>query len=90
MLQAHLKITGRVQGVFYRSNAQKQAKILDLTGYIKNMPDDSVEAIVQGEKESIELFIEWAKEGPSSAKVNNVAVNWQPLEQKLPSFRINY
>lgn len=90
MLQAHLKITGKVQGVFFRSNAQEKAESLGLTGYVKNMPDSSVEAVVQGEKDQIEPFISWAKEGPSSAKVNNIAINWQPLEKNFSSFRISY
>lgn len=90
MLQAHLKITGKVQGVFFRSNAQEKAESLGLTGYVKNMPDSSVEAVVQGEKDQIESFISWAKEGPSSAKVNNIAINWQPLEKNFSSFRISY
>lgn len=90
MLQAHLKITGKVQGVFFRSNAREKAESLGLTGYVKNILDGSVEAVLQGGKNQIESFISWTKEGSSSAKVNNIAINWQSLEKKFSSFRINY
>ncbi|MBD3360919.1 acylphosphatase [Candidatus Peregrinibacteria bacterium] len=86
MKQAILKITGRVQGVFFRDSARKEAQRLDLTGYAKNMPDDSVEAFVQGEKENIKKFIEWCKEGPSAAEVENIQVDWQEKAEEIRGF----
>jgi acylphosphatase len=90
MPQALLCITGRVQGVFYRDNAQEKAQALGLTGYIKNMPDNSVEALVQGEKEKIQAFAEWCKEGPSSAKVDQVEISWQEPQETFTNFEITY
>ena len=90
MSQALLRITGHVQGVFYRDNAQAQAQALGLTGYIKNMPDHSVEALAQGEKEKIQAFAEWCKQGSSSAKVENVEISWQEPEKTFNSFEITY
>lgn len=89
MLQAHLKITGTVQGVFYRSSAEEEAKTLGLKGYVKNMPDDSVEAVIQGGKGQIESFIAWTKKGPPSAKVDNVEVLWQEAEKEFSDFIIS-
>jgi acylphosphatase len=86
MHQALLKITGRVQGVFYRSNAREAAKRLGLTGYAKNMPDGSVEALVQGEKSQIIRFVEWCKEGSPSANVNNIETIWQTPESPYNDF----
>lgn len=90
MKQALLKITGRVQGVFYRSNAQEEAEALGLTGYAKNMPDGSVEVLVQGEESAINAFIEWCREGPPSAGVGQVQIEWQEPEKTLKNFEIRY
>lgn len=78
MQEAHLKITGKVQGVFYRAYAQEKANSLGLKGYAYNMDDGSVEALVQGEEAEIQSFIDWAKQGSPSSKVENVEVNWRP------------
>ncbi len=90
MAQAHVEITGTVQGVFYRANAQDKAKELNLAGYVKNLSDGSVEALVQGEKAGIEAFIEWCKQGPPSADVENVEVEWQDTTKTYNSFEITY
>ncbi len=88
--QARISITGRVQGVFYRDSARKKAQALSLTGYVKNMPDNSVEALVQGPRTQIEQFIAWCHEGPSSANVENVEVEWQDTENPYDKFEIIY
>ncbi len=90
MSQAYLNITGKVQGVFYRDTSQKRAQELNLTGYVKNMPDGSVEALVQGPKEDIEAFIKWCQQGPPSANVENVEVKWQEVTETYDSFEVTY
>ena len=81
MKQAILKITGTVQGVFYRDSAQKMADQLGVTGYAHNMPDGSVEVLAQGSQEAIENFEIWCQQGPSGASVENVETQWQDLGQ---------
>jgi acylphosphatase len=88
--EALMKITGKVQGVFYRDNAQEKAVSLGLVGFVKNMPDGSVIACVQGEKEPIEDFIVWCHEGPSSAEVDHVEVTWREPEDDFDSFEVTY
>lgn len=88
MTEAFLHITGQVQGVFYRDNAQKKAQELGLCGWIKNMPDGSVSIVVQGKKDPVDDFIVWCHEGPSSAKVDKVQVSWQEPEDLKKSFEI--
>lgn len=87
--QALLKITGKVQGVFYRANATKEAYKLGLKGYASNMGDGSVEVLLQGDEEQIKQFIDWAKEGPDKAKVEEVNINWTDLdkEKKFENFK---
>lgn len=81
MYQAHLKISGRVQGVFYRASCQDVAIKYSLKGYAKNLLGGDVEVVAQGEKDKIERLIEWCKKGPPGARVTNVKVDWEePLE----------
>lgn len=86
--QALLKISGRVQGVFYRTHARAEAQKLNLTGYAKNLPDGNVEALLQGQEAQINSFITWAHEGSPSAKVEKVEIEWQEVSIKSTDFKI--
>jgi acylphosphatase len=88
MHQVHLIVLGRVQGVFYRASCQEVAQRLGLTGWVKNLPDGSVEVLAQGEKEKIEKLIEWCKKGPPGAKVSGLKIDWQIIVQQISSFNI--
>ncbi|MCX6734735.1 MAG: acylphosphatase [Candidatus Peregrinibacteria bacterium] len=77
--QATLLISGKVQGVFFRAHAAEEAARLTLNGYARNLPEGHVEALVQGPEENIQSFIEWAKKGSPSAKVEKVEVVWEEL-----------
>ncbi|MGH8660715.1 MAG: acylphosphatase [Burkholderiales bacterium] len=70
----HLIVTGRVQGVGFRFYAQRKARELGLTGWIRNCRDGSVEAVIQGPPGSVEAMIAWARRGPPSAVVADVRV----------------
>ncbi len=78
----HLLIKGKVQGVFYRATAKKIADKIGVTGWIKNTKDDDVEAIAKGKQEQLKEFINWCKQGPAKAEVEDVIVT----EQKEMSF----
>lgn len=71
-----LRITGRVQGVFYRHSTRIQAQRLALTGWVRNLADGSVEALASGPRPALEELIEWCKEGPPNARVDQVEVKW--------------
>ena len=70
----HLLIKGKVQGVFYRATAKKIANKFNLTGWIKNTKDDDVEAIITGDEDKLQEFINWCKKGPEKAYVEEVIV----------------
>ena len=70
----HLIIRGRVQGVFYRVSFQERALALDVTGWVKNNYDRSVEAVIEGSEDCISKLIKWCHHGPPGAYVTDVEV----------------
>jgi acylphosphatase len=70
-----LRITGRVQGVFFRESMRIEAERLGVTGWVCNRTDGSVEAVVQGLAESIDAMVRWAHRGPDDARVVAVEVS---------------
>jgi len=68
------RVTGRVQGVFFRAWAAEQARALGVAGWIRNAPDGSVEAHLEGEAEAVQQLIDRLHEGPPSAQVDRVDV----------------
>ncbi len=86
--QAHLTVRGRVQGVFFRASAQREAKRLGLTGWVRNRPDGAVEMCVEGEEEELKEIIAWANRGPSAARVEKVDVRWRSYVGEFSEFKI--
>jgi acylphosphatase len=73
-LAKHLIITGIVQGVGYRASFMHQARTLQLSGWVRNRLDGSVEAMVCGDASAVQMIIDWSWRGPSSAQVSNVQI----------------
>ena len=82
-----IKVSGFVQGVFFRHSAKNEAEKLALVGYAKNLDDGSVEIAVCGEKEKINEFIKWCHHGPALAQVDSVEIK-EIAQQKFSDFRI--
>lgn len=87
-VRAQLKITGRVQGVFYRQSTMETANRLGLTGWARNCLDGSVEAVFEGDKHAVDQAIEWCRQGPPAARVSDVSVAWQDFKDEFGSFGI--
>lgn len=90
LVQAHVWISGRVQGVFFRFNTQQQAQARGLRGWVRNLPDGRVEALFQGERERVQDMLQWCHKGPSGAWVRQVEVAWETPEEVFSGFRISY
>ncbi|HLS15255.1 MAG TPA: acylphosphatase [Beutenbergiaceae bacterium] len=73
-LARELIITGRVQGVNYRSACRRQARSLGVTGWVRNRPDGSVQARAQGSTEAVQQLIDWCRLGPGGAAVDEVTI----------------
>jgi acylphosphatase len=67
-----LVISGRVQGVWYRESMRQEAERLEITGWVQNLRDGRVEAIVCGEPDKLEAILAWAHKGPPLARVSNI------------------
>ena len=87
-VRAQLKITGRVQGVFYRQSTMETANRLGLKGWARNCLDGSVEAVFEGDKAAIDQAIEWCHQGPPAARVEDVFVEWQDYVGEFGTFGI--
>lgn len=87
MQTLHLIITGKVQGVFFRAKAKTEAEKYGIKGWIKNTHDKKVEALITGEPDGLELFVEWCRRGPEKAKVEEVLVSKHP-EKEFDDFEI--
>jgi acylphosphatase len=88
MYQAHLIISGLVQGVFYRATCKETAIRLGLGGWVRNLSSGDVEVLAQGEKENIEKLIEWCRKGPLHAKVSNLKIEWQNKTENFTTFKV--
>ena len=89
-IQAHVYISGRVQGVFFRDSTRSEAIKLGLNGWVKNLRDGRVEAIFEGEEEKVKKMIEWCKKGPVFARVSGVEVEFGEFTGKFNEFEIRY
>jgi len=74
MRSYHLRITGKVQGVFYRQSARDKAIELDIKGWIRNNPDGFVEAHIWGEEQPLQAFLDWCGRGPEHAHVTDIII----------------
>jgi acylphosphatase len=83
---AHLLVSGAVQGVGYRFFAIRKASLYGLKGFAKNLIDGSVEVVAEGEKGLIEEFIKDLRQGPISAHVTDIRIEWTKPTYKFESF----
>lgn len=87
-VRAHVFIRGRVQGVFFRSEVRREAIRQGVTGWIRNLSDGRVEAVLEGEELGVKSIIEFCKKGPSHAKVSGIGVDLQEYVGEFESFEV--
>ena len=85
--RAHVFITGRVQGVFYRATTRDTARKHGVDGWVKNLDDGRVEAVFEGDRDAVEAMVAWCHEGSPSASVDDVSVTYEDPES-LSGFEI--
>lgn len=82
-----VRVTGHVQGVGFRAATVRQAHLLGVTGWVRNAADGSVEALVQGEPEQVDLMLSWLHRGPPMARVDEVAHGQNHTERHFDNFQ---
>ena len=80
MVRYRVLVSGRVQGVFFRDTCRRLALAHGVSGWVRNLPDDQLEAVFEGRAEDVDRLVEWAHHGPSRAMVAHVAVQAEPPE----------
>ncbi|MCK7507493.1 MAG: acylphosphatase [Desulfobacterales bacterium] len=90
MKRVHVYVSGRVQGVFFRSETQRTATKLNLAGWVRNRGDGLVEALLEGEDIDVDKMIVWCHQGPPAARVDHLDVIEEPYTGNLHGFHISY
>lgn len=74
MVRKHLFISGRVQGVYFRAHTRDKAVSLGIRGWVRNLPDGRVEAVIEGSSEAVEKMLEWCRTGTPPARVDRLEI----------------
>lgn len=88
--EAHVVVSGRVQGVWFRGNTQSAAAAAGVRGWVRNLPDRRVEALLQGERAAVESVIDFMRTGPPGAVVADIVVTWRRAVEKFHGFDIRH
>lgn len=88
MKSTHTIVYGTVQGVGFRYHTQLQAQKLGVMGYVKNLPDNTVEIVAEGRPEAVDALLEWAQQGPTAARVTRLETREQTASSKYSEFSI--
>ncbi|HTY75250.1 MAG TPA: acylphosphatase [Candidatus Nanoarchaeia archaeon] len=89
-IRAHVFISGRVQGVLFRGRTMQEAVRLNVTGWVRNLPDGRVEAVFEGEKKVVDEMLDFCREGPRDAVVLGVDVSWDSFKGEFKDFKIRH
>jgi len=88
--RVHAFISGRVQGVGFRAFTQREARLLKLTGWVKNLPDGRVEAVIEGPQQEVNALLEKVRRGPRAARVDKLDAKDEPAQGDFESFEIRF
>lgn len=89
-VRVRLIIHGRVQGVFYRLKTQQAAERIGVTGWVRNLPDGTVEALVEGGREDVAALVDWCRQGPPMSRVDDIRITDQAFSGEFDRFSVRY
>jgi acylphosphatase len=87
-VRARILISGLVQGVLFRRGIADLARQLNVTGWVRNLPEGSVEVVCEGDKDKLDRVIQFCRVGPPGARVKNVDVDWFDFSGDFRGFKI--
>lgn len=89
LVRAHIWVKGRVQGVGFRAHVEYSARqVGGVTGWVRNVGYDTVEAVAEGERGNVERFIEMMKQGPRASRVDESTVEWENVTSEFREFGV--
>lgn len=88
LIRTHIWVKGRVQGVGFRAHVEYYARQIGVTGWVRNVGYDTVEAVAEGEREKVERFIEMMKHGPRMSQVDESKVEWEDVTGEFREFGV--
>jgi len=88
--RVHLLVGGRVQGVYFRQGMMETAEKNNVLGWVRNLPDNKVEAVLEGNDSNVDAVIEWARFGPAGAVVQELKVTEETYVGEFSDFEIHY
>lgn len=86
--RATIRVTGRVQGVWYRQSTKQTAEQYGVVGWVRNNLDGSVSAVFEGEQHAVQSLVDWCRQGPPAAKVTELELEWQTPSGEFTGFRV--
>jgi len=87
-IRVRLIIEGRVQGVWFRESTRKEAVSLGVYGWVKNRPDGTVEALIEGPEDKVKKLVQWCRKGPPHAQVTQAHETQEEWEGEFSSFDV--
>lgn len=87
-IRVHVFVSGKVQGVFFRSGTKEKAQGLGLAGWVRNLNDGRVETVFEGEKEAVEKMVKWVRKGPTYAVVEDIEIVAEMYTGDLKGFSV--
>ncbi len=88
--QLHALVRGRVQGVNFRSSTVAVARQLRLSGWVRNVPDGSVEVLAEGPRPTLDQLLRFLQRGPTGALVTEVTPDWRPASRSFRQFEVRW
>lgn len=88
--RAHVYVSGRVQGVFFRATTRDESRKRGVTGWVKNLSDGRVEAVFEGEEDDVQEMVDFCHEGSRAAQVSDVEVEWKEYQGEFSGFEVRY
>lgn len=87
-IRAEVRVSGRVQGVWFRQSTKNTAEQYGIFGWCRNNPDGSVEAVFEGEETAVKTTVSWCKNGSDLARVDDLQVKWEIATGEFDQFQI--
>lgn len=90
MKRIHLIISGMVQGVWFRHNTNRQGNMLGLTGFVRNLPNGTVEVVAEGDEDKLKQLIAFCRKGPEGSNVKDVKIEYEEPTNEFKTFSIKF